>query len=100
MKIEENIILNSKIVRKVLIHLNKGKMDYAYNTSKIIDSTFCEVLRKFKQLEKEGLIELVESKGRNKYPFIYKNKKVKHYRLTEGGKRIVELLFKINEELK
>ena len=100
MKIEENIILNSKIVRKVLIHLNKGKIDYASNTSKIIDSTFCSVLANFKILEKEGLIELVENKGRKKYPFIYKNKKVKHYRLTEKGNKIVELLFKIDEELK
>ena len=75
-------------------------MDYASNTTKMINSTFCDVLAKFKILEKEGLIELVENKGRKKYPFIYKNKKVKHYKLTEKGNRIVELLFKIDEELK
>jgi len=96
----ENIVWNSKIARLILIHLNKKEIDYASNTAKEIGFWLGGTLIKFKELREGELIELVENRGRNKYPFVYKSKKNKYYKLTAKGKKITELLLKIEEELK
>lgn len=97
---KENIIWKSKTTRLILIYLNKKEIDYANNVSRKIMACWSDVVSKFKELREVGLIEFVESKGRRKYPFVYKNKKNKYHRLTEKGKRVTESLLKIREEMK
>jgi len=96
---EKSIIWNSNTARLILICLNEKEVDFAGNVTKKIDATWCDVLNKFKDLERESLIEFVENRGKKYYPFVYKSKRTKYHRLTKKGKRIVELLLKIRTEL-
>ena len=97
---EENIIWDSKRARLILIYLDKKGVDYASNTAREIKFWCGGVINKFNELRKKGMVELVENKGKRRYPFVYKSKKNKYYKLTDKGKRIVELLLKIDGELR
>lgn len=90
MRTEENIVWGSKVARLILIQLKKRKMDYISKISRNIDSCLSGASKKFNRLKEEGLIQPVtEKKTREKY-----------HRLTRKGNRIVDLMLKINEELK
>lgn len=96
----ENIVWGSWTIRNILIYLNKKGIDYASNVARNIESCYSDIIKKFKELKKEGLIEPVENKGKKIYPFVYMSKKNKYFKLTNKGKKIVELLLEIDEELK
>ncbi|KKM86280.1 hypothetical protein LCGC14_1280510 [marine sediment metagenome] len=100
MEKEENIVWNSRRVRLILIHLSKKGVDYATRIAKETKACSANVIKNFKELREVGLIEVVENRGKKKPPFIYMSKKTKYHRLTDKGKKIVESLLKINEELK
>ena len=94
----ENIIFNSRTFRKILVHLSKKEFDYGNNIAKDERLSWSDVATKLKILREFELIEPVEPKGKKKYPFLEKNKRSKYNRLTEKGKRIVDLILKINSE--
>jgi len=97
---EENIVWDSKMAKLILIHLYKIEVDYASNTAREIKFWMGGVINKFKELKDEGLIEPTEKKERRTYPKKYPSKKNKYYKLTVKGKKVVELLLKIDRELK
>lgn len=97
---EENIIWGSKITRLILVYLGKKGVDYVSNIARKIKCAPDNLQIKFKELKREGLIESIENKGKNRYPFVYMSKKNKYYKLTAKGKRITKLLLKIDGELK
>ena len=98
-KIKVNIILSSKVNRLILIHLNKKGFDYAVNVSRGITTSPSECLKRFKELKEEELVEPIDNKGKKYYPFVSKSKKRKYFKLTNKGKKIVELLLQIKEVL-
>ena len=100
METKENIVWNSKIIRHILIHLNKKGTDYPSNVTRKTKFVYCSVLPNFKVLREAGLIEPTEKKGRRTYPKKYPSKRNKYYRLTDKGKMVTELLLKIDEEMK
>ena len=100
MKTEENVVFHSKVIRLILICLYKKKIDYGYNVSKEIKSTWSDVQRKLKILEEqeqlvEHTIEERKGKGLKKLP----SKREKYYKLTKKGEEIAKLLLKINKIL-
>ncbi len=94
---EQNVILNSKINRSILIYLNKKFSDYSMNVGKGIKCSTTGSLNKFKELKDNGLIEKIDNK---RFPFNYRDNRIKYFRLTNKGKRIVGLLLEINKEIK
>lgn len=99
-RIKENIIFSSKVNRFILIYLNKKGFDYAIGISRGINVSPSEITKKSKELKGEGLIELMDNKGKKYYPFVFKSKRNKYLRLTDKGKKVVELLLQIKEVLK
>lgn len=97
---EENIVWDSKMARLILIYLYKKEVDYVSNTAREIKFWMGGVINKFKELKEKGLIEPTEKKERRTYPKKYPSKKNKYYKLTIKGKKIAELLLKINGELR
>lgn len=97
--IKENIILESKVARSILLYLGKKQADYVHHTAKEVGFSWASSSRHFTSLEKKGLVELIDKKDEKKYLFIHMNKRTKYYRLTEKGKIIAELLMKLNQEV-
>ncbi len=96
---KENIVLGSMVCRKILSQINKRGFDYAINISKEVDCGWSNASMKVQSLKEEGLVEDLENNGKKEYPFVKKDRKRKYVKLTEKGKRIVELLSKINMEM-
>lgn len=95
-----NLVFNSKTNRNVLIYLSKKDFSYASNVLRGIDSNSSEIIKSFKILKEEGLIERIENNNVKRSSFVCKDKKKKHFKLTDKGKIIANLLLQINKELK
>jgi len=91
----ENILLQRKSARKVLYNLNINKISYGSKISSQENITLPHSNKLMALLRECNLIEKVEFNDNKK-----RNKLIKHYQLTEKGKRVVQLLLQIEEELK
>ena len=91
----KNNILWSKVNRAILLYLN-NKEDYASNIAKAGIVGLHNTSPRIKLLREYELIEQTEIKGGHPKK---SDKKAKYYKLTEKGKRIVELLLELNEKL-
>ncbi len=91
----ECALLQRRSARKVLYNLNINKISYSSKISfqeKITmphSNKLMTILKECKEIER---VEFNDNKKRNSL--------IKFYKLTEKGKRVVQLLLQIEEELK
>lgn len=96
---KENIVFERKVIRGILLHLNKKEADYVHGTARELGFSWASLSRNFNNLVKEGLIELIDKRDEKKYIFIHMNKRTKYYKLTEKGKRVSGLIIQLNKEV-
>jgi len=90
----ENIILNSRIIRLVLIQLMMYKKSYALKLAIDTGINYGDATKKLKELKKVGLTRRVEVKKGEKI-----DKKKKFWEITEKGNKVGKLLVELNYEL-